>query len=200
MVEKLREKEFGKLYISNDIFSYHMRLKNVRQMVLAYFLMNPTVRLRVRQVERELRVPLPSAIRYCKELLQENILKKEVISGIVVYSADRASKKYLLEKKILNLRQIFESGLVDFLVSEYSNPVIILFGSYAKGEDVERSDIDLYIETAKNQDFDLRKFEKILQRPIQIFNFRNVREISNVHLANNIVNGVVLNNFIELFA
>ena len=200
MVEKLREKEYSKLYISNDIFSYHMRLKNVRQMVLAYFLMNPTVRLRVRQVERELRVPLPSAIRYCKELLQENILKKEVISGIVVYSADRASKKYLLEKKILNLRQIFESGLVDFLASEYSNPAIILFGSYAKGEDVERSDIDLYIETAKNQDFDLRKFEKILQRPLQVFNFRNVREISNVHLANNIVNGVVLNNFIELFA
>jgi len=177
-----------------------MRIISIKENIKAYFFTHPTARLRVRQIERELHMPLPSVIRYCRELHEENILKKEAISGVTLYAADRASKKYLFEKKLFNLRQIFESGLIDFFVREYSNPVIVLFGSYAKGEDIERSDIDLYIETAKKQEFDLQKFEKIFQRRIQIFNFRNIREVPNVHLANNIINGTILNNFVEVFA
>ena len=37
------------------------------------------------------------------------------------------------------------------------------------------------------------------KRKIQIFNFKNIKEIKNVFLANNILNGITLNNFIEVF-
>ncbi|MEK6889739.1 MAG: nucleotidyltransferase domain-containing protein [Nanoarchaeota archaeon] len=77
--------------------------------------------------------------------------------------------------------------------------VIILFGSASKGEDIESSDIDLYIETPKKHTFSLDKFEKILKRKIQVFNYKNINEVTNVHLANNIVNGLTLNNFLEVF-
>ena len=161
--------------------------------------MNPTAKLRVRQIEREIKLPLPSVIRYCKELEKEEILRKESISGISAYSADRNSKKFLVAKRLFNLRIIFESGLIDYLVKEYFNPVIVLFGSYSKGEDIENSDIDLYIETPKKQEFNLQKFEKILSRSIQVFNYRNIGEVQNHHLANNIINGAILNNFLEAF-
>ena len=89
--------------------------------------------------------------------------------------------------------------LIKYLIEEYSNPIIILFGSYYKGEDIENSDIDLYIETSTKQKFELKKYEKILKRKIQIFNFKNIREVKNNFLANNIINGLTLNNFIEVF-
>ncbi len=162
--------------------------------------MNPTAKLRVRQIERELKLPLPSVIRYCKELEKEEILKKESTSGVSTYSADRSSKRYLTAKRLFNIGLIFESGLIEHIVKEYFNPVIVLFGSYSRGEDIEGSDIDLYIETQKRQDFNLQKFEKILKRKIQAFNYKNIKEVPNHHLSNNIINGITLNNFLEVFA
>ena len=41
--------------------------------------------------------------------------------------------------------------------------------------------------------------EKLLKRKIQIFRHKNLNEISNPHLANNIINGITLNNYIEVF-
>lgn len=176
-----------------------MITKNIKEKIKEYFFYNPTARLRVRQIERELKLPLPSVIRYCKELEKEHILQRIETAGIVVYSTDRSSFSYIIEKKLFNIKSIFESGLVDYLVKEYSNPTIIVFGSYFKGEDIEDSDIDLYVETAKKQVFNLEKFEKILKRKIQVFNYKNIKEVNNAHLANNIVNGIILNNFLEVF-
>ena len=68
-----------------------------------------------------------------------------------------------------------------------------------KVEDIETSDIDIYIETLKKQVFNLEKFEKILQRKIQIFNYSNLDKIQNKELANNIINGLILNGFLEVF-
>ena len=176
-----------------------MKRKNIKEEIRRFFSIYPTSRLRVRQMERELNLPLPSVIRYCKELEKENILKKEKISNIYLYSADRSSKSYLFEKRLFNVKLLFESGLVDHLIKEYSNPTILLFGSYSKGEDIEKSDIDLYVETPKKHDFNLQKFEKILNRRIQIFNYKNINDITNPHLSNNIVNGIILNGFLEVF-
>ena len=174
-----------------------MRNYNIKDGIKGYFFMNPTAKLRVRQIEREMKMPLPSVIRYCKELEKEEILKKESVSGVSTYSADRASKKFLIAKKLFNIKVIFESGLIEHIIKEYSNPVIALFGSYSKGEDIEDSDIDLYIETPKKQEFNLQKFEKILGRRIQVFNYRKINEVPNHHLSNNIINGITLNNFLE---
>jgi predicted nucleotidyltransferase len=176
-----------------------MKTKDIKEKIKKYFFLNPTSKIRVRQLERKLNLPLPSIIRYCRELEQEKILKKEEISGVSLYSAYRNSENYLLEKKLFNLRSIYESGLIKHLIENYSNPVVVLFGSYSKGEDIETSDIDLYIETPKKQEFNLNKFEGILSRKIQVFNYKNLKEVPNPHLANNILNGITLNGFLEVF-
>ena len=176
-----------------------MKTYNIKDKIKVHFFMNPTAKLRVRQIERELRLPLPSVIRYCKELEGEEILKKETISGVSTYLADRASKKFLIAKRLFNIKSIFESGLIEHIVKEYFNPIIVLFGSYSKGEDIEDSDIDLYVETPKKHEFNLQKFEEILSRRIQVFNYRKIREVPNHHLSNNIINGITLNNFLEVF-
>lgn len=176
-----------------------MAVKNIKDKIKKYFFVNPTLKLRVRQIERDLKLPLPSVIRYAKELEKENILRKSETGNVVFYSSNRISKNFLLEKRLFNIRNLYYSGIIDFLVMELSNPVIIVFGSYAKGEDIENSDIDLYIETPSKKEIKLEKFEKLVKRKIQIFRHKNLNEISNTHLANNIINGITLNNYIEVF-
>jgi len=176
-----------------------MKTKDNKYRVKEYFFLNPTARLRVRQIEKEAKVPLPSAIRYAKELEKEGILKSGLIAGIKLYSADRSSKRFLVEKMLFNIRQMHESGLVAYLVEEYNNSAIILFGSYARGEDIETSDIDLYIETNAKDIKTSSEFEKKLKRDVQIFAYKSAKDIKNKELANSIINGIRLNGVVEAF-
>ena len=179
-----------------------MKIKSIKNRLREYFFLHPTSKLRVRQLERKIKAPLPSVIRYTKELEKEGILKSAQIANITTYSADRTSTIFLLEKRLFNIHQLYTSGLLDFLIEEFSNPVMVLFGSYARGEDVENSDIDLYIETPAKKELSIEsieKFEKLLQRKIQIFTYKRLQDVKNKELANNIINGHILNGFMEVF-
>ncbi len=176
-----------------------MKIKNIKRAIQEYFFVNPTTKLRVREIERALKLPLPSVIRYSKELEKEGILKTIKTGEVVVYTADRTNTSYILGKRLFNIKQIYDSGMVEYLKEALNNPVIILFGSYAKGEDTETSDIDLYIETLSKKTISLEKFEKILKRKIQVFVYGNINKIENKHLANNILNGMTLNSYVEVF-
>ena len=175
-----------------------MKRKDIKKTIAEYFYLHPTAKLRVRGIERTLKLPLPSVIRYCKELQKESLLARISIGAVIFYTASR-SETYLLEKKLYNLKALYQSGLIEYLKQELSNPTLVLFGSYAKGEDTEDSDIDIYIETHSKKQLNLERFKKQLHRKIQIFQHRNIKEISNPYLANNIVNGITLNNYIEVF-
>ncbi|MCK5333919.1 MAG: nucleotidyltransferase domain-containing protein [Candidatus Aenigmarchaeota archaeon] len=175
-----------------------MSQKNIKQTMKEHFFINPSSQLRVREIERKLKIPLPSVIRYCKELEKESILKINQVGNVTFYTAGR-TETYLLEKKLYNIKQLYDSGLINQLKIDLCNPAIVLFGSYAKGEDTEESDIDLYIETPSKKQLQLDKYEKLLKRKIQIFQHKNLKDIPNPHLANNIINGITLNSHIEAF-
>lgn len=175
-----------------------MKRNNIKQIIKEHFFINPYSQLRVREIERTLKLPLPSVIKYCKELKQEDILTINKTGNVTFYTASR-SETYILEKKLFNIKQLCDSGLINYLKIELSNPVIVLFGSFAKGEDTENSDIDLYIETPSKKEVQLEKFEQLLKREIQIFQYKKIQEVTNLHLANNIVNGITVNNFLEVF-
>jgi len=170
-------------------------MKN-KNKIKEYFFLNPTIKLRVRQMERKTKVPIPSVIKYTKELEKEKILKSTIIAGIKVYSADRTSRKFKLEKTLFNIKSL--SKLTNYLIKKYSNSTIILFGSYSKGEDIENSDIDIYIETQRKIK-NISEFERQLQRNLQFFRFNNMKAIKNKELSNNIINGITLNGFVEVF-
>ena len=87
---------------------------------------------------------------------------------------------------------------------QYHEPeAMILFGSYAKGEDGPRSDIDLLIITPLKKEQELKRFEKRLGRPIQLFlkSREDVEKmkIKNKELLNNWINGIVIEGYWEVF-
>jgi len=174
-----------------------MITKSIKEQVMEYFFVNPTAKLRVRQLSRVVKVPLPSAIRYAKELEKEGILNSSEIAGVKFYSASRSSPVFLLEKKLFNIRSLLV--LKDVLVKEFSNPTIVVFGSYSKGEDIERSDVDIFIESPSKKQVELPSMEKSLNRTIQFFRYKSIHDIKNKELANNIVNGIILNGYLKVF-
>ncbi len=175
-----------------------MKTKSIKNKIKYYFFLNPTVQLRVRHIEKDIGVPLPSAIRYARELEEEEVLKSSFVSGVKLFSADRTSGQFLVEKRMYNIMALSDSGLLKYLVETLDNPTIVLFGSYSKGEDVEDSDIDLYVEAQAKKLAGLKKFENILNRKIQIFFYTIINDVENKELANNIINGVTLNGFLEV--
>ena len=78
-----------------------MIVKNIKDKIKTYYFLNPSKKLRVRQIEREVNVPLPSAIRYVKELVNERFLKKYEVANIVTFTTDRSSKYYMKKNYLI---------------------------------------------------------------------------------------------------
>ena len=57
----------------------------------------------------------------------------------------------------------------------------------------------MYIETPSKRNINVERFEKVLKNKIQIFRHKNIDEVKNIHLENNIINGINLNGFVEVF-
>jgi len=176
-----------------------MKAISIKELVKNYFFIHPTNKIRVRQLERELGAPLPSVIRYTKELVQERILSTTTIAGARVFFADRSSSQYTWQKRLFNLNALHSAGIIKYLEQEHSRPTVVLFGSYMRGEDTEESDIDIYIETPGTARINLERFHRTLHRKIQVFKYKSIRDVENKELANNILNGIILTGFVEVF-
>jgi len=166
--------------------------------ILKLFLEKPTYGFSLREIERLSGLGLPSVRNYVLELEKEKLVKIKKIQRFKLYTANREDKQFKRLKVFYNIESLYDSGLIEHINNKLSFPTIILFGSVAKGEDVEESDIDLYIESSEKQ-LDVSKFERKTKKSIQIFLHKTLKEIRNKHLMNNINNGIVLEGFIEVF-
>ena len=105
--------------------------------------------------------------------------------------------KFYLIKKIYNIYFLYNNGLINYLKNFYEEPkAIILFGSYSKGLDTEKSDIDICILTNKKDMPDLTDFEKKLNRKINLVN-SDVNSMGK-EFKNSLANGIVLEGYIQL--
>ena len=95
------------------------------------------------------------------------------------------------------MKNIYLSGIFDYLEQSLAGGNIILFGSYARGEDGKGSDIDIAVIGRKEKQLDLKKFEKTLNREIIVQFYDSWKKIHE-HLRNNILNGIVLSGSVEL--
>lgn len=166
--------------------------------ILKLFFERPTKEFNVREVARLLRVSPATASKELKKMASYDVLKERKERLFRFYKANLENDYYKDLKVFYNLRKIKESGLIKDLNRFYLKPTIILFGSSVSGLDTETSDFDLVILSEKKKEFpDADKFEKKLKRKLQIFVVRNIRDLSNKHLINNVLNGIVLQGEIK---
>ncbi len=161
--------------------------------ILRIFFESPNREFNVREVARMVKVAPATASSQLKELANEGLLKEKRERNLIIYRSNLDNNKYIDTKIYYNIRKIKDSGLIEELNKFYMKPTIVLFGSASFGLDTEDSDIDLVILSEKNKEF-LRKneFEKVIKRRLQFFVIRNLKELKNNHLINNVLNGIVL--------
>ena len=170
--------------VSDLMFKYPSRTYSAREIARITKLSHPTVL---------------DALRKCNKL---GIVKRELqknqsgIGGNVLWKANVNGEKYLLFKKLTNLQSLYFSNLIEKIASETSPNVIVLFGSYSRGEDTEESDVDLFVQS-KEKVLKLKNFEKKLGRKINITFESDIHKMKKEFI-NNIINGIILYGYLEV--
>ncbi len=106
------------------------------------------------------------------------------------------SDTFKLYKKLDVQDRLARSGLLEFIEENCYPDAIVLFGSAAYGEDIEGSDIDIYVQAADGK-IDKSKYEEEFNRRIQL-HFKERLEDYPKELVNNIANGIVIYGYIEV--
>ena len=154
-------------------------------------------RLSQREVAQILNVSPTAVSNSTKKLKDSNLIKIEKTKTINFVSFNRDELRAIELKRVENLKNIYISGLSDYLEKELAGSTVILFGSYSKGEDTNTSDIDIAVIERKDKMLELEKYEKILNRRINI-NFYDSWKKIHENLKNNILNGIILHGGVEL--
>jgi predicted nucleotidyltransferase len=171
--------------------------KNNKYRILKIFLFSPTDAFRLRELSRLSRISPLSVTNYLKEFEKEGLIKRFKKRDIPFYQAERDNEKFILFQKLSIIYELNESGLIEDLWNKNYPEAIILFGSFAKGEAVENSDVDIFI-IGKEKKIDLAEFEKKLNKNIHLMFNSNIKKIPK-ELKNNLVNGIVLKGYLKIF-
>lgn len=170
--------------------------------ILEPFFKSPNANFHIREIAKLAKISHTTIAKYLKKLEKEQYLITSPTKPYSTYRANTASKKYLNLKLYCNLEKIRESKLVEELEKKYNYPTIVLFGSFAKAIDDEKSDIDICIISEAKSELDLKSYENIIGRPIslQLFNKKRWQEAKkkNPNLINSICNGIVLSGQLEV--
>jgi predicted nucleotidyltransferase len=153
-------------------------------------------RLNQNQIALALKVSQPAVMKALKGL-EGIIIQQDKETKRWSISLDINDHKMIQFKRTDNLRQIYESGLADFLDMKFAGACIILFGSYSKGEDSIGSDIDIAVVGRKEKSADFSEYERILERKIHISFYPSMKAVHK-HLRENLCNGIVFSGGIEL--
>ncbi len=152
-------------------------------------------RVNVREYAKLIKISPPTASKLLFSYHKEGLLKKEAYRNYLFFFSNKESKQFIDLSRMywdIKLKEI-----VSLIEKKTTNPTIVLFGSLAKAEVMPNSDIDIAIFSVKKE-LNLKNFENILKRKIQLFWFNSLKDIENKELANNIANGYLLTGRLRL--
>jgi len=176
---------------------YKLKWTILEQEIFSLLCIKAGEKLSQREVAKILNVSPTAVSNSTKKLKDSNLIKIEKTKTINFISFNRDEQKAIDLKRAENLKNIYLSGLSDYLEKELAGATVILFGSYSNGEDTNTSDIDIAVIERKDKTIDLEKYEKILNRRINI-NFYDSWKKIHENLKNNILNGILLHGGVEL--
>lgn len=145
-------------------------------------------RIHVREYARLQKISPPTASKLLQKFNTEGLLKQEIDKQYIYYYANKDSELFVDFSRVYWKKVLKNSGLIDYVLRETLSPVIILYGSLSKAEVKQGSDIDIAIFSVTKKELHVEKYEKILQRKIQIMLFKDI-DTGSKALRNSILNG-----------
>lgn len=167
--------------------------KNTPYKILELFLDSSQDYFHIREIARTLKLSHATIIKYIPELENLGLIEKNTTTLYPTYKAVSLEPKFLQYKKQHILKKIKDTGIVEFIFEKTFANSIILFGSCAKGEYRQDSDIDIFVE-AEEIPLSLSKFEKQIDMPINLLFEPKITDLSD-GLRYNILSGTALYGF-----
>lgn len=177
---------------------FKLKFTRLQVEIFRLFCVKTGCQLNQSQIARFLNVT-PTAVAKALPLLEkEQIIKRtRGQTNLNMVELNRDSQNTLELKRAENLKLLFESGLPAFLEDSLPGSTIVLFGSYARGDDTIKSDIDIAVIGIGEKKIDLSVYEKTLEKEIRVNYYEDFKKV-NPHLKSSICNGIVLSGGIEL--
>jgi len=172
--------------------------KKIYNRIIELLFEMPSYKFHLREIARLAGVHPNSARSTALALKKEGIAIIEKKRHITEISADMESKRFVRKKRAFNFEQIYNSGIVEHLLEIFNPSSISVIGSYSRGEDIEKSDIDVIVtEPAKKpkKSTDMGEFEEILKRKIHII-ATDYKEMSDEFYIN-LINGTLLYGYLR---
>ncbi|MDD5191562.1 MAG: nucleotidyltransferase domain-containing protein [Candidatus Nanoarchaeia archaeon] len=178
------------------------QLERTLDKCLMWFYAYPRTKIGLTDLARYIRSSKTATKQVIESLVQIQFLNKDVIGKAWLLYANQKHPYFITKKIPYNLTIIYESGVLDAIHKSIPSPrAIVLFGSYRWGSDVEDSDIDIAVEVVNNQELQIIRLGEIEQLgyrknvPVNLHIFS--RNKIDLNLFANIVNGIVLDGFME---
>lgn len=149
--------------------------KIIQLKVLSHFFDNPNEEFYLRELARSLQISPMTVKRALDVLLKDKLIVKEEKKIQILYRANMESQAFKFAKISYNLAWLEENEVVECLLEKIPGiSSVILYGSYAKGENDKHSDLDLLLisTTKKFNAFDIS--EK-LGIDVNILNFTSTQ-------------------------
>jgi len=174
-----------------------MNKKMYESRVLEFFFDDPEGAYHLREIARQTSLHPNTVLTQVNALVKEGLLVKRVTRAVVEVSVNRDHLVFTRLKRLSNLRKIYLSGIVDEIDKEYGAPeAIILFGSYSRGEDTKRSDVDIAVLTKRELKHRWDAYRSVFQRDIQVHEI-NMDKVGKPFIMN-LANGIVLKGYLTV--
>jgi predicted nucleotidyltransferase len=136
--------------------------------------------------------------RYCDEGLLRQVREK---GRFPYFTAGKDNPVYQSKKRIYALDKLYTSGLIQHLAGLKHAKTVMVFGSIARGDWYDDSDIDIFIYGSA-RGMEKQRYEKALRRKIEVHAFRDAKELKEVRtgLIGNIINGYLVKGQVQDFA
>ena len=179
------------------------QLERTLDKCLIWFYSYPRTKIGLTNLARSINSSKTATKQIVESLIQIQFLNRDIIGKAWLLSANQKHSYFITKKIPYNLGIIYESGILDAVYKTVpSHRVIILFGSYRWGTDVEESDIDIAVEVIGNHDLKVVHlgiikqlgYRKNVSVNLHVFS----RSKIDLNLFANIANGIILDGFLEV--
>lgn len=117
---------------------------------------------------------------WLKKFIKQGLIKRVKPKGkMPYYRGIYSSPEFLQKKKLFGIKQLTDCGLLTHLSSLASAKVVIIFGSFSRGDWYDHSDVDVFIYGDANK-FDYHKYGFKLNRQIQIHNAKDSKDLKRI--------------------
>ena len=190
-----RERNINQNMMYENMIQIYQKITQFK--VLALFLKNPHIDYYLRETSRILDMDPMTIKRSLDMLVKDKFLIKFEEKNRILYRANLENPSLRYLKISYNLSFLQEKKIVEFIINRMKSVTsIMLFGSFAKGENDENSDIDIVV-ISQSRNKPTSEIAELLNKDVNLLNFTPSQwskqsKINRAFYLDVIIDGIVL--------